>query len=115
MDELIELARDALAEAIVKIADFRAWHERLREVEMPEPHWKVFAYNLLERRAVAPSEFPKLIEMRKEEIDDGSGETVYAAHGAVTRLNRGKSMFAQEERNKRLNQVVNDYLQAVNF
>lgn len=114
LDELREIAARAVEQGVQKVAEFQAWHMGLREVPLPEAHRKVLTYNLLEQGALPPSKFNEYIECHEVERDDW-GNSVFAAHGAVTRTLRGTSHFNQEKRNRALNKVVNDYLEAVNF
>lgn len=114
LDELREIAADAIDQALVRVEGFKQWLLQLKETEMPEAHWKIYAYNLAMEGAIPSSKLPQLAKAWSEEQAE-TGGNLYAAHGAVTRLNRGAPLFRQERSNRVLNRITNEYRNALNF
>lgn len=111
-DEMVGIASTAVRHGVGKIEEFLGWHKALREIPAPLAHRKLLTYNLMEKGALPPSQFNQFIDMYKEEEKD-NGETVFAVHGAATRTMRGAGHFQAEKRNRALNGVINEYLQAM--
>ncbi len=114
--ELARLATGAVDNLIPKIKEFEQWHEGLNDHILLDDQKKI-VYDLMDKGAVSPRDFKNLQACHDEEMKidtkwtvGGKCATLYTMHGAVTRLNRGTNLFRQEETNKILNGICDDYI-----
>lgn len=115
--ELAELAAGAVYKLIPKIKEFEKWHEGLHDHCIINRE-KAIVYDLIDKGAVSAGQFNNLRIAHEEEkaiIPAGNFHekkygSLYTIHGAVTRVNRGGNLFRQEESNRILNGICDDYM-----
>lgn len=111
IDELNGLAARAIKGVTHKMELFAEWHMQLKEFSLTDTQFKVLTFESMKRKVFAPSKFEKFIDCYKEENEQTDhSESLYAFHGAVTRLMRGTSLFQVQRDSDRLNQVIDDYI-----
>ena len=89
------------------------WQESLKEIELPETHFKLLTYDAMAQGAVPPSKLNSFLEMHEEEIKL-NGNSVYAFHGAGTRLARDNSLIEIARKTPKLNAIASGYVDAIN-
>lgn len=108
--ELERLAEGAFEKAVPQLKLFDEWHRSLKTVNLEEDMAKLLTFDAMERGIVSPSRFKEFLECMKTERET-HGDTLYAWHGAVTRLMRADSLFAVAETSKALNKIIAEYLE----
>lgn len=124
---LQEMATKALEGAWIEMEKLEAWINRLAAHELNAAQFKTITYDLMDNGVFAPSQFNKFHEAHEEErgpkvvsVDFSGrnlkryyekGTNLHTIHGACTRLMRGSSLFNVADKNKRLIQVVDDYIE----
>ena len=72
MDELIRISRNAVTNMTVRLKDYSDWQEGLRDVTLPEDHFKVLTHNAMvgdmEERVLPPSKFIEFLTCYKQEL-----------------------------------------------
>ena len=105
------LASRAIKGVTKKMEIFTEWHTKLKDFELEETAFKVLTFESMKRGVFAPSKFNQFLNCYKEENDQTEhSESLYAFHGAVTRLMRGTSLFQVQRNSDTLNNVIDDYM-----
>lgn len=126
LDRLQGMATKALEGAWIDMERLEAWVNQLAGHELNAAKFKTITYDLMDNGVFAPSQFKGFHEAHEEErvprihsIDFTGhnlakwyekGTNLHTVHGACTRMMRGASLFNVADRNKRLIQVVDDYI-----
>jgi|GEM_PF-322745 len=111
MVTLNALAGRAIKGVTKKMEIFTEWHTKLKDFELEETAFKVLTFESMKRGVFAPSKFNQFLNCYKEENDQTEhSESLYAFHGAVTRLMRGASLFQVQRNSDTLNNVIDDYM-----
>jgi len=126
-DRLIQMSQDALTGAWVHMEELDHWHRELKTVDVPVRQFKEISYDLMDNGVFAPSRFRAFQEAHEEERAlrktswDLTGRntssyyerptSLHTIHGACTRLMRTENLFQVADRNRRLIQVCDDYLE----
>ena len=109
--ELDQLAIRAIKGVTKKMHLFTEWHAQLKEFPLNETAFKVLTFESMKRHVFAPSKFTKFLECYHDENDQTEhSESLYAFHGAVTRLMREQSLFQVQRDSDRLNKIIDDYI-----
>lgn len=111
LDELNALASRAIIGVTKRMTIFTEWHTQLKNFQLDETVFKVLTFEAMKQEVFAPSKFTKFLDCYKEENDQiEHSESLYAFHGAVTRLMRGESLFQVQRESDKLNQVIDSYM-----
>lgn len=124
---LFEMSRNALAGAWVEMERLEAWINELKNFELTDAQFKMLTYNLMANQVFPASSFNRFHDAFEEERGSSlvsfdfsgkntkkmyeKGTDLYTLHGACTRLMRGASLFNVADRNRRLVQVCDDYIE----
>ena len=111
MAELDALASRAIAGVTKKMDIFTKWHMNLKNFHLENSVFKILTFESMKKGVFAPSKFKRFLDCYDEEnIQTESSESLYAFHGAITRLMRGESLFQVQQESDKLNQVIDDYM-----
>lgn len=111
MEELYALAGRAVTGVTKKMNIFAEWHGQLKNFPLDDTAFKVLTFESMRRQVFAPSKFRKFLDCYEEENDQTAhSESLYAFHGAVTRLMRGQSLFQVQRDSDKLNRIIDDYM-----
>lgn len=111
MDELNQLAIRAIKGVTKKMHFFTEWHAQLKNFELDDTAFKVLTFESMKHQVFAPSKFRKFLDCYHEENEQiEHSESLYAFHGAVTRLMREQSLFQVQRNSDRLNKIIDDYM-----
>jgi len=127
-DRLIQMSQDALTGAWVHMEELDHWHRELKTVDVPVRQFKEISYDLMDSGVFAPSRLRAFQQAHEEERQlhkvswDLSGQNIstyydkdtslHTIHGACTRLMRTENLFQVADRNRRLIEVCDDYLES---
>jgi len=111
MDELNALASRAIAGVTKKMSIFTEWHTQLKNFDLNDKEFKVLTFEAMKQDVFVPSKFNSFLDCYKEENAQSShSESLYAFHGAVTRLMRDQNLFQIQRKSDNLNRVIDDYM-----
>lgn len=111
MDQLNALASRAIIGVTKKMSIFTEWHTQLKNFELNDTEFKVLTFEAMEKRVFVPSKFSRFLDCYKEENEQTNhSKSLYAFHGAITRLMRGESLFQVQQQSDKLNRVIDDYM-----
>lgn len=115
-EELFEIAIEAVGGAVTKMDAFYAWHKSLLDYFVPRDDLKRLVFDMIERDVFSGGQFRKFMGALDEEravpqtgVLDGC-TSLYAVHGAATRLMRDWNLLRVSDATKQLNGVCDDYL-----
>lgn len=113
MDEMIEVATKAIIGVIQKMDILNKWHLRLKEHNLPEKDFKALTFDSMKAGAFAPRQFSNFLHAYDEEnkVQNGHAGTLYAFHGAITRVMRNDSFFRIANKSKHLTRAIDDYME----
>jgi hypothetical protein len=110
IEELIRLSRTAVNNMTQRLKGYGDWQEGLRDITLPEDHFKVLTHNAIVEDVLPASKFHDFRKHYDEELEvNKSNGTLYDFHGAGTRVMRNASLFQVSDRSKILNRVIEDY------
>ena len=111
METLNALAGRAITGVTKKMKIFTDWHTKLKAFSLDSTEFKVLTFESMKRGVFAPSKFNQFLSCYDEENDQTEhSESLYAFHGAVTRLMREASLFQVQRNSDTLNNVIDDYM-----
>jgi len=126
-DRLIKMSKNALTGAWVNMERLESWINNLKTFELSGQDFKMLTYNLMENNVFPSSSFNRFHNSWEEErspkvfsLDFSGKNTVkyyekgtdlYTVHGACTRMMRGASLFNVADRNRRLIEVCDDFIE----
>lgn len=126
-ERLFKMSQNALTGAWVDMERFEGWINDLKNFEVPYNDFKMIMYELIKNQVFPASSFQRFHNAFEEERGaklvsfDFSGKLVkkyyekgsdlYTVHGACTRLMRGASLFNIADRNRKLIEVCDDYME----
>jgi len=124
MDRLFEMSKKALAGAWIEMERLWTWINELQNIEVSGSEFKKIVYNLMAHGVFPASQFGRFHNAFQEErgpnvFTSGNnlvkfydkGSNLKTIHGACTRLMRGSSLFKVADRNRRLVEVCDDYVE----
>ena len=110
VDELDQLCLEAVRNVTGSLKDFAEWHKRLVTYVLRRRQAEVLTFRAMEKGVMSPSQFRAFYELYFEEGARYGRPDLYHWHEAVTDLNRDKNLFQVLDRNKKLNQVCNEFI-----
>ena len=111
-DDLPRIAEEAIEKVQRKLGVLSEWQFGLREFAIEEPVMKLLVFDAMATGIFAPSKFRHFLNCWEEENKDGAApHTMYAYHGAVTRLIRGESLFKISETSTKLVTQVDQFIE----
>lgn len=110
VDELEDLCIEAVKNVTVRLRNFAVWHRRLITYVLRRRQAEILTFRAMERGVMTPSQFRAFYGLYFEEGAKYHRPDLYHWHEAVTELNRAKNPFRLFARNKRLNQVCNEFI-----
>jgi hypothetical protein len=112
-EEMYKIATKALQGIIRKMEELTRWHLKLKEHRLTEKEFKALTFDAMKEGAFPPSQFDHFREAYdiENKIQNGHAETLYAFHGAATRIMRTDSFFAISEKSNHLTGTIDDYME----
>lgn len=117
MDELRRIATEALSGAIVNMERFHTWHKNLANFYVPRTDLKQLVFDFATKGVFSGGQIGNFLECLTAErgvqhgtILDGT-TSLFAVHGACTRLMRPWSLLRTSEATTALNSITDEYLQ----
>jgi len=115
-EELGRIAEDAVGGAVIEMEKLKDWQNGMQEIWVPKEDQKILTYDMMEAGVFSGSQFNKYLACLEEEKElentvGGDLSSLYAMHGAVTRLMRGWNLLKVSESSARLKTVCDDYQQ----
>ena len=109
LDEMYGIAISAVRRIKLRLVEMMNWQESLRKHDLSMNAVKCLTYDAMDQGVFAPSKFNKFKAAFEQE---GSihGATLYAWHGAGTRVLREASMSVVSQRTPILNLIADDYV-----
>lgn len=113
--DLPDLSMRAVEGAVKKIGKFTDWHMGLKEHTVKVDDFKVLTFHAMERNVFAPSRFRNFLDCHEEEnlVSPNNSETLYAFHGATTRLLREDNLFQIAKSTDELNKLCDEYIEMI--
>lgn len=113
IDEMIIIATSAVVGVIQKMDKLTQWHLRLKEHDLPDKEFKALTFDAMKMGAFPPSQFRDFLQAYNTEnmFQNGHAETLYAFHGAATRIMRRDSFFTIADKSSHLTQAIDDYME----
>jgi len=115
-EELLEIAIEAVGGAVAKMDVFYGWHKSLLDYFVPRQELKGLVYDMIDRDVFSGGQFRNFMGALDEEravpqtgVLDGC-TSLYAVHGAATRLMRDWNLLRVSDATKQLNGICDDYL-----
>jgi hypothetical protein len=117
-EELVEISYKAVQGAVIKMEELDQWQNSLADIYVPEIDRKVLSYDMITKGAFSPDQLTKYVKCLDEEKAiplPGNGvltgtTSLYAMHGAATRLMRGWNLLKVADSTKVLNSICDDYM-----
>jgi len=110
VEELEELCQQAVMVLIAKLKSFADWHKRLVTYVLRRRQAEVLTFRAMEMGVINPSQFGAFYALYFEEGAKYRKPDLYHWHEAVTELNKGINPLRLVERNRRLNQICNEFI-----
>jgi hypothetical protein len=116
MDELTEIANEAVTGAVVKMERLYNWQDSLHNVFVPAPERKALVYDMVIGGVFSGGKIPAYLSALDDELAINHGRALdgahnlYAMHGAATRLMRDWSLIKVAKATTALNAVCDQYL-----
>jgi len=118
LEELRRIAIEALQGAVVNMDKFHAWHKNLANFYVPRTDLKQLAFDFATKGVFSGGQIGNFLECLDEErgvqhgtVLDGT-TSLFAVHGACTRLMRNWNLLRTSEATAILNGITDDYLVA---
>ena len=110
---LLDMSSRAIDGVINRLSNLTKWHVKLKEIDLEEQNFKVLTYNAMVNGVFPPSKFSEFIKCYDEEnkVSLDTAETLYAFHGAATRLMRSATLFNVSNRSVALSKSCNNYIE----
>ena len=105
-DMLAVLAYRTMQMIIPQLRAFQAWHEGLKNVPLLEADAKLLLVEIMTNGVLAPSKFHQFMGLYANVYDD----SVWGFHEAVTHILRSSNLMTLPQKNKLLNQVLDNYI-----
>lgn len=103
-----ELANNAFLSLVRRgIQDIR-WQLALKTIPLEGNRFKAITYDALDMGIIPPKHFGTFQNAYEEE-QAINPDSLYAFHGAITRMNRNLSLFSINDRTQKLADLVNNY------
>lgn len=117
-EELNKIADNALSGAVVEMEKLHNWHKNLHEIWVPKHDRKGLVYDMIDRGVISGGKFDAYHKALEEEKQIRRGKaldgttTLFAMHGAVTRLLRGENLLRVSKCTGELHKVCDDYIES---
>ena len=115
-EELYQIAVEAVSGAVVKMDRFYEWHKHLLDYYVPRRDLKELVFDMINREVFSGGQFQNFMGALDEErgvqhgtVLDGA-TSLFAVHGAATRLMRSWNLLRVSDATKQLNGICDDYL-----
>lgn len=115
-EELLSIAEEAIGGAIIEMDKLSEWHKSLKEVYVPRPDFKGMVFDMMQKGVFSPSGFNEYMNHLEDEKKiihgtalDGAN-SLFAVHGAATRLMRSWNLLRVGDATKILNGICDDYM-----
>jgi hypothetical protein len=109
--ELLRVAKVTMEQLVGHFDNLSKWQADLKTIDLSPAEYKVLTFDAMDTGAVAPSKFKALGQAFEAEAKL-NGPTLYAFHGAGTRVMRENGLFTIAEKSKALNKVVDNHYSA---
>jgi hypothetical protein len=105
-DTLAVLAYRTMQMIIPQLRAFQAWHEGLKNVPLLEADAKLLLVEIMTNGVLAPSKFHQFMGLYANVYDD----SVWGFHEAVTDILKNSNLLVLPQKNKLLNQTIDNYI-----
>jgi len=109
--ELLRVAKVTMEQLVGHFDNLSKWQADLKTIDLSPAEYKVLTFDAMNTGAVAPSKFKALGQAFEAEAKL-NGPSLYAFHGAGTRVMRENGLFTIAEKSKALNKVVDAHYSA---
>lgn len=109
-DDLPKICEAAVQSIATKLRAFAQWHKQLRTYVLRRVQAELLTFKAIERGIINPSQFKTFFGLYFEPNAQYGSPDLYCWHEAVTELLRGKSLFMNFERNRKLNRLCQEYI-----
>lgn len=111
LDELQDLCNQAIIQIASKLRAFAEWHKKLKTYTLRRVQAELLTFKAMETGAINPSQFKKFNELFfNTGAKYGERKDLWSWHEAVTELHRERNLFDNFDRNKKLNDLCNEYI-----
>lgn len=105
-DELGFLAFKTMKQMVPRLRTFQNWHQSLRQYPLTEDAAKILLVEIMTNSVIPPSKFAQFNGLYANVYDD----SMWGFHEAVTDVLRGSNLLTLPNKNKVLNQIINNYI-----
>ena len=109
IDLLAALAYQTMQTMIPRLQAFQNWHEGLRNYPLSDIDSKILLVEILTNSVVPASKFHQFYDLYGKVYDN----SLYGMHESITHLLKGSNLLTQPKKNKALNQVIDNYIYAL--
>ena len=105
-EELTYLAYRSMRNMIPKLTAFQKWHQDLRNYPLTELEAKILLVEIMANSVIPASKFHEFNGLYAKVYDD----SLWGFHEATTEVLRGSNLMSLPQKNKVLNQVINNFI-----
>lgn len=110
LHDLPKLVFDAITELNYSLKAFAAWHKKLSTYILRRVRAQILTVKAMDMGVITPSDYRKLYGAYFDHGAEYGEPNLYAFHGAITSILRDKNLFANHQRNTKLNKLCNEYI-----
>jgi len=111
VDELAFLAYRSMRKMIPLLHSFQAWHEGLKQYELPEADAKILLVELITQSVFPASWFPRFYDLYFNSAYDN---TLWGFHESVTNVLKDSNLITLPKKNRLLNAILNQHIEGMN-
>lgn len=108
-DDLEFIAYRAMKKMVGTLTRFQAWHEGLKQYELTEMDAKILLVEIMTQSVIPPSRFARFTDLYWNGV---YAKTLWGFHEATTEILRDSNLMKMPARNKVLNDILNQFLEA---
>ncbi len=106
LDELAFLAYKSLRNMIPQLQSFQQWHEGLKNYPLAQADSSILLVEIMASSVISTHKFHRFRELYANVYDD----SLRGFHEAVTDMLKGSNLLKLPQKNKVLNQILNQYI-----
>jgi hypothetical protein len=116
--ELERIASESVSGAVIEMERLHNWQNELHEIWVPQSDRKGLIYDMVDRGAFSPGQWVNYHAALKEELAITRGRSLdrthslFAMHGAATRVLRYGNLLRISKNTGILNEVCDDYIES---
>ena len=109
IDELAFLAYKSMRNMVPLLKNHQRWHEGLKNYSLSKTDLKVLLVEIMTNSVISTNKFNQFNEFYANVYDD----SLWGFHETVTDILKGSNLLVLPQKNKILNQVINNYIDSL--